>query len=427
VGGQTIGDTLGSGATTTQPFNPIYSGSQSDPNRDLINENNAKLLRGEDLVDEAAIRRQAIADMQDRVDSLNQVYDNQLAEARRVGQGRVGSGSAILASRGLAGSARGESIKENVLGVNQRIEGGIQAERAAAIGALHTKANDNARAEAQRRREAIQSGGKAYLEHIKGEEARTTAGLGSLAQTFMDQGIDPQTMDPLELEEIAKNMGVSTQNIFAAYQGKKAAEDKKAEAEEIKALQAGDPLIERYSFAKDSGFTGTFIDYQRQVSNLKDTSDKEVAEKALSTVDIKRIQELYGFTPPLGSTLSQVTNFINANKGASPVELQKAVENLGVTGETPTTTNTNTQSTGSAQEAITFMNNSITDIQLKALKSRADKAGISSFFKGKKTDVKNYLSSIEPQIQEALDSGFSWQDILGNLTGAAETSDNQES
>ena len=54
--------------------------------------------------------------------------------------------------------------------------------------------------------------------------------------------------------------------------------------------------------------------------------------------------------------------------------------------------------------------------QLKSLKKRADEAGISSIWKGKKTDVKNYLNSIKDKIQTALDEGYTQEEILEFLT-----------
>ena len=269
--------------TIGDQFNMPYLSDSENANRNIIEANYAKQARGEDIVDEAAIRRQAIADMQDRINAVNQVYDVQLQEARRVGEGRVGSGTAVLASRGLAGSMRGEAIKENVLGVNQRIEGGIQAERNAVIQDLMSEAGNLATKEAQRKRDAINSGGKAYLEFIKGEETRTKEGMSTITAAFIDQGIDPATLNPLELEEIAKQLGVSTQNIMATYRQSKKEQDALAAEAEAKALRDGDPLIERFEYATTNGYTGDFLQYQKEVANLKDVPVKTSGSSSSSS------------------------------------------------------------------------------------------------------------------------------------------------
>lgn len=266
--------------TIGDQFNMPYIPNGNDATRNMIESNYAKQAAGGDIVDEAAIRRQAIADMQDRINAVNQVYDTQLAEAKRVGEGRVGSGTAVLASRGLAGSMRGEAIKENVLGVNQRIEGSIQAERNAAVQDLLSEAGNFATKEAQRKRDAINAGGKAYLEFIKGEETRASEGISTIAASFINQGIDPSTLGPLELDSIAKQLGVSTQNIIATYQQSKRQQDALAAEAEAKALRDGDPLIERFQFAKTNGYTGDFLQYQKEVANLKDVPAKTSTKKS---------------------------------------------------------------------------------------------------------------------------------------------------
>ena len=94
-----------------------------------------------------------------------------------------------------------------------------------------------------------------------------------------------------------------------------------------------------------------------------------------------------------------------------------------ITGETGGTTNvtnvTNVSGGGevanNAAEAITFMTNSMTDDQVAALKQKADDAGISKWYLPKSMDVKNYLNSIEAQIQASLDQGYSWEEILAYL------------
>jgi hypothetical protein len=135
----------------------------------------------------------------------------------------------------------------------------------------------------------------------------------------------------------------------------------------------------------------------------------ETPDKPLTINQIEQFRRSYGWTPPFGFSAPQLKQYMDDNPGATPEELQAGINSVVSGGATTTPTIT-------SDEAITSMMASITDQQLKALKKKADKAGISSFFKGKKTDVKDYLNSIKPKIQESLDNGFTIEDIISFLT-----------
>jgi hypothetical protein len=71
----------------------------------------------------------------------------------------------------------------------------------------------------------------------------------------------------------------------------------------------------------------------------------------------------------------------------------------------------------SVEETITSMVNIVSKEQLKKLKTMADAAGVSSFWTGKKTDVKRLLNTPEMQtvIQGGLDRGLTTEEILEAL------------
>jgi LysM repeat protein/alkylhydroperoxidase/carboxymuconolactone decarboxylase family protein YurZ len=157
--------------------------------------------------------------------------------------------------------------------------------------------------------------------------------------------------------------------------------------------------------------------------------EKVVADNFITPLDAKRIQDVYGFTPPLNFTEDQIRNYIADNPGATGAELQagidEAIGQLGGgqgAGESTQSTQQDvidqgaTKQIATTEETITFIMGNISNEQLKKLKEKADAAGVSSFFKTKTVDVKNYLKSIEPQIQEALDNGFTMEEILEFLT-----------
>lgn len=177
----------------------------------------AKQARGEDIVDTTAIRQEQLNAVQDRINALKQVYAQQLAKAQQEGVGRVGSGTAILASRGLAGSTRGEAIKEGVLDYNRQIENSILAEQNAAISSILMDAENSALAEAQRRRESLTEGAKSYIEFLKGQDERKSNNIDGVVTQLITQGIDPSTMTPDQINELATKLGTNPNTIISRY------------------------------------------------------------------------------------------------------------------------------------------------------------------------------------------------------------------
>lgn len=133
-------------------------------------------------------------------------------------------------------------------------------------------------------------------------------------------------------------------------------------------------------------------------------------EKPLTINQIEQFRRSYGWTPPFGFTINQLEQYMADNPDATPEELEAGAKQIAggeVTKETITQT---------PDEIITSIMDTISKDQLKSLKKRADEAGISSIWKGKKTDVKNYLNSIKDKIQTALDEGYTQEEILEFLT-----------
>jgi len=282
--------------TINEAYNP--NALYNDPNAKYAEDINLKLMRGEDIVDENAIRSQQVSAMQSRIDALNQVYDQQLARVRQEGVGRIGQGTAVLASRGLAGSQRGGAIEEGILGQNRELERGVDLARNVAIDELFGLANQYAKEEATRKREAIQGGAKAYLENIKGQGERTQAGLNNLASSLVTQGIDPNTLDANQLSEVAKNYGVTTGNIMAAYsQAKKAAEIEgfnrdlatKKFDEDVRQFGITSALVKQKANQESNGLTPAQIN--STVNSIAGALDNEPLIKEYNT--IRRNLEAY--------------------------------------------------------------------------------------------------------------------------------------
>lgn len=199
-----------------------------------------KQIRGEDIVDTSKLRSDKIAGMQDRINGLNAVYADQLARVKKVSEGNVGSGTAILANRGLAGSMRGEAIKQGITDTNTQNENSVDTAKTNALNTLYDAVDNQVAQEAQQKRESMLSGAKNYIDYIKGEDERKKTNINDIANNYLVMGINPLT--DAGLEQLAKKIGVSPSNIVSAYRSAKAISDA-AKAKEA-AKNAGAPKIQ---------------------------------------------------------------------------------------------------------------------------------------------------------------------------------------
>jgi len=183
--------------------------------------------------DPSFYRGQFISMFQDRINALNQVYDQQLSKARIAGQGRVGSGTAVLNRRGLVGSPRGQAIQENIVDANTGFEESIQARRNAEVGAVEGLVSQMAVEEARAKSLSKEQGADAYLEHLKTVEVRKSGYLDQNIESVMSQGLDINNV----ADSIAKGLGVQKEQVLLKYQDAVAAQKNaifEREGEELK-------------------------------------------------------------------------------------------------------------------------------------------------------------------------------------------------
>jgi len=245
-----------------------------------------KLSRGEDIVDTSAIRSKTLADFQDRINAINQVYATKLGEAKQQGVGRVGQTTAILANRGLAGSIRGGAIGEETLTQNREIEDAINQEKALALSAIYNDVNSTATAEAQRRREAMQSGAKNYIDFIKGQDERKQTNISSVASALLAQGIDPSTLTPEEMTNITGKINATSGDILSAYKKLKTDE----ELARLKEQPNPTSNIQEYNLAKSQGYTGTFQEFNAKQQSGLTPYQQFTATQSISKDNQKRTE-----------------------------------------------------------------------------------------------------------------------------------------
>lgn len=174
---------------------------------------------------------------QKEIDATNQVYAGILADTQLEGKDRLGSSGAIQARSGLLGSDFGAAQTDKINKANTDDVSLVRAQQAAAINAILGKARAGAVTEIQAKRDAAKAGSKDYLEHLAGMSDRKKAAIQALGTEFLQQGIDPSTIDPKELLAIAKARGIASSDIQLEYNAQKKTADEteaKAKAQALK-------------------------------------------------------------------------------------------------------------------------------------------------------------------------------------------------
>lgn len=213
----------------TTDFN--YSGSKIDP----VYSNALSYFGGQmnQNIDDKKVRRDILSQFNDRIAATNQIYDETLARARQMGQGDVGSGTALLAARGLTGSGRGMAMAQGIQDQNMQREEGVQAQRLAAISAIQNEAQALAQQAIADKEAAKQSGYAGYIQYLGKYNEQKDAAKSALAQSIISKGLDINTINPQQLESIAKGIGATGDEVRNVYDVLK----KEQEAAEAKALQ----------------------------------------------------------------------------------------------------------------------------------------------------------------------------------------------
>ena len=179
---------------------------------------------------EQDFRNKEMARMQREIDATNAVYANKLARAKELGQGRLGSSTAIQARRGMLGSDFGEAITRGTENVNQDIYNSIEAERALAESQIRLGVEQMAKKNFEEARAAKESGFKNYIEFLKGSEEKKQANAEQLANILVAQGIDPGSYSSLNADAIKS--GTTADLVKRAYMLKRYESEQASQAEQ---------------------------------------------------------------------------------------------------------------------------------------------------------------------------------------------------
>jgi len=154
---------------------------------------------------------------QAEIDATNIIFDEQLAQARLQGEGRLGSTRAMGARGGILGSDFSASQKQGQITANNSQQRAIQAERQAKIGNIMGSVRSSVLADMEDRREAYTLGADALLANLAGEKGRKQNNIRQFALAMLAQGIDITDLEEDELSEIAKEAGVSANDLTSGF------------------------------------------------------------------------------------------------------------------------------------------------------------------------------------------------------------------
>lgn len=286
-------------------------------------------------VDEDAIREQVRKQQQARINAINDVYDVMVSKEEVAGEGRLGSQRAIAAKSGTIAQDFGEAEKANVINYNNKSVASINKQRNLDIQEVYSKIDQLTADKVKAQKEEALGKANAYIDYLAENktQARETikqaAKAGMTIQSLKDEApnqlksllestgytefelgmyLNSEKPDPVKYEwhKIGNSLvgvgndpvtGKAVKTVYDAtelgipdaanldfqtfadgiYYYDKDNPTKDADGNIVfkkagtKAVD-GTPDMKEYEYAKSQGYEGTFLEYQKQVANLKTKS-----------------------------------------------------------------------------------------------------------------------------------------------------------
>ncbi len=169
-------------------------------------------------IDEQSIRENTVAKFQTQIDALNRYYEEQLrqksAAEALLNQGRLGTGAAVQARRGLIGSdfgnAQTDQINQNEAQIQNSIADSVNAEKSAQIQSILGKAQSEADAEIAAKQAAKTKGAQDYIDFLKGAAQRKDDRVQSALANVIAANANP---DDATLKTLADQLGIGVDEV----------------------------------------------------------------------------------------------------------------------------------------------------------------------------------------------------------------------
>ena len=204
VGGSMIGSTDFNYNRTPQQI------AEEEARNNLANFNRQE---GAQDVNQNRIFRDTLRQFQGEIDATNSVYAEQLRQAGIMGQSRLGSTRAENFNSGAVDSSFGNAAQERVASDNASVENGIMAQKLMAIAQIEGQARQLGNKFFQDRRSAKEAGLTNYLESIRGAGVAKEAISEDIAMSIFNSGVTDDEIEPAKLTRIAKDAGITVQQI----------------------------------------------------------------------------------------------------------------------------------------------------------------------------------------------------------------------
>lgn len=392
----------GAGDTVSNIYRNVSVPSYSDPHEDYLR----RKVRDTDYNDED-VRQNILGHFQGQIDSTKGAYSQLLGEVKQQGLGRLGENTAIQARRGLIGSSFGAAQTEGTRSYNLSQEEKVLAAEASALANIKSQALGIAQQEIISKRAAKSQGSAALAEHLRTAPERKQLKLNNLALSFLSQGVAPDAMDPKQLEGIAKDYKVTTDDIVSSYLQLKETRDKEEAKQEAE-------LMKNQSFSISEGQDR--YQYNPETGKAELVASKGKTYAPSSGGSGKNFLDL---------TSQDKKDLLGANFVSTDIEsIQGDINSHGIDAvlDDP---NLTTQQKNVLQDIFgaSESNQFLTKDYLKklfgedALKKAAKEAGVvtggSDFIPfNERGDVETYLTELEETIQLYREAGYNDQEIL---------------
>jgi hypothetical protein len=221
------GSAPGAGASGTTP-GQVYSGlvPTGNPELDAAYDAQGRMIQGTQApVDEQSIRDATMKRFQAEIDATTQYYNEvkrqRQAEESVRGLGRVGTGVAVQARRGLIGSDFGNAQGATVDNYNSSVQDGIaravDSERNNAIQEILGKARTESQQEINAKLAARTKGAQDYIDFLKGSATRKDERANSAIANLIASGQEP---DNATYDALAKELGMDVAALRTKYKEK---------------------------------------------------------------------------------------------------------------------------------------------------------------------------------------------------------------
>lgn len=185
-------------------------------------------------INESAIAQNQMRLFQTEIDATNKVYDQLYNQKVLEGTGRLGSLGARQARGGLLGSSFGAAAEDTLTNANTAEQQAVQNERQAKIGSIMGKVRTAVADDIAAKRLARTQDADALIAYHANRKQTRQTNIDMISHSLLQQGLDPSTMTPDELDAIGKEAGISAQDIIASYAQTKQIQDASTAATALK-------------------------------------------------------------------------------------------------------------------------------------------------------------------------------------------------